>query len=171
MNIFDQLEMIRATEREDRYSKNLYDWLRKVRSKHWSAPQVFIRIGEELCQADAYDPSRTQCPAIYIGDVFDGDLIGSRLSEILSQGRKAQTWCYSGFGESPALENITENFWSRYITDGKCALDPEHRLYRDRERYETRDSHRTCRWCGREEQRHIELQLRRKEVWAPAAHA
>ena len=157
------IRAIRPTQgRADRFSQNLYRWLR--RHPHYT--QVFFRRGNasSLGAPDtAYDPERTQASQIYVGLVDDGDLLGSRLSEILVDGAKTQTWCYPGF----PCDEITEAFWAGYKAIGKCAIDPEHRLYADKERYRGDDTARVCCWCGRHEEAFTEARVVRQTVWLP----
>lgn len=166
MDIYQHLKTIRTTRREDKYSANLYRWLVKSHRKHWTAPNVFIQLGHDICQVESFNPDQTQAPAIYLGMPDNGDLFGSHLSRILTMGAKAETACYTGFALPHRAIDITQDFWERYLLLGKCAIDPEHTLYGS-ERYDTSNKHRQCRWCGRKEASHIEKQIVSKTVWLP----
>lgn len=83
----------------------------------------------------------------WLGFWMSGDFIGVRLIEVLCNGLRAR------LGVQMLLLNglvELENFWERYRTVGRCAIDPEHGLHfaGDDNRWSVKADKRTCVWCG-----------------------
>ncbi len=159
MDINVLLDQIQANDkRKDRYSLNLYRFLRKKPHYH----QVFLHCG--IAGQEHWDPERTLVPAIFVGLGDAPFILGARLSEIICKGGSTQTAAHALFDH---CVEITDAFWARYIEIGKCAIDPEHTLYADSDRYAEVEETRRCRWCGRIEHVQEELQMQRRRVWVP----
>ena len=150
----DILPKIKASSKTDRYSQNLMAWVRKQREC-----ELFVAIATS--EGQQYDPSKTQASRLYVGRHRideEGFLFGSRLSQILCNGAKTETFAFV-----PGMKFVVvPDWWAGYISGGKCFIDPEHTLYYDRERWEETDKaggkHRHCVWCGNFEQyEHTEM--------------
>ena len=121
-----------------KYSPNLYRWLKQ--RPHWSEVDVFQTTADTLILG----PKGT----LIIGFVDVRDFWGNQLMHVLCEGVKAGSWCY--LGAASHVEKI-EGFWDRYITDGRCAIDPEHQVtfLNDDTRWQVRGNTRSCLWCGK----------------------
>jgi len=152
-----------STSQADRFSLNLWRWVRKAcRGNSKGQLHLFVAIATK--DAGSFDPTRTQASSLYIGlgNLDEGWLHGSRLSEILCTGVKA-----SGYAYPPRMKfEIIADWWERYIVGGKCFIDPAHTLYFDRERWqESADGkERTCLWCGKHKQ-HLHAEMVEKTDW------
>ena len=139
------LDAINPAIQGDKYSENLYKWLKK----HWNYP-VFVAFSRVCAisgnQLDC-DPNLTQTQNIMLGfgDMEDGWVHGSRLSEIICQGTKAKSWAFG-----PKYQFVPLPDWiEAYKEKGKCFIDPEHRLYT--EFWHEEGEQRSCKWCDRKE--------------------
>lgn len=151
----DLLPKIKATSRSDRFSLNLMKWVRK----HQDYP-LFVAYTPICCitgqHLPEFNPDKTCASQLYIGlgNMDDGWLHGSRLSEIICNGTAATSFAYP-----PRMNfQIIDHWWGLYLAKGKCAIDPEHSLYYDRERWEEQGNSRLCLWCGefrQEKQTHL----------------
>lgn len=151
------LPLIKAAGRADRYSENLWKWARKYRDR-----RLFVAFSEK--DGHTFDETKTLASRLYIGfhRLDDGWLHGSRLSEILCQGSKAESWAY----QPGMLFKEIPNWWDKYMEHGKCFIDPEHCLYLDAARWLVQGNVRTCLWCGNFQQReHVEMVAQRD--WRP----
>lgn len=125
-------------EMHERFSPNLFAWVNR-----WFRNRS--RASEPL---EAFVDKRDG--RIYLGYLFDGDVIGSCMREILTHDSgRAEVWSIAY-----PLER-DEGFWPRYLNFGRCAVDPRHVMYF--QNAENRYSHsvaggeesvRTCTWCG-----------------------
>ena len=157
----DLLPHVQASDRADRYSLNLWRWLRKHR-KH----PLFVAISTR--ERGPYDPKRTQPGDIYIGlgDLDQGWLHGARLSEILCSGTKASEWAFP-----PAYKfELIPYWWQGYIAGGKCFIDPEHLLYFDKERWDEAPDgkERACIWCCNHQQ-YLHTTMIPRTAWSNTA--
>lgn len=131
-------------KRHSKYSANLYKWLKQSRNVAFNRTRVFL-LPDDDGQYISWKPRQ-----ILIGSLYDGCVGGRRLSDILcgSRGVFSNTYCYP-----PAFKfiDITDEFWSEYIRDGRCAIDRSHIGFfsRDESRYQHAGSTRKCRWCGK----------------------
>lgn len=143
------MPLIKAAGRTDRFSENLWKWVRKYRDR-----PLFVAFSEK--DGRTYDEAKTLASRLYIGfhRLDDGWLHGSRLIEILCNGAAAESWAYQ-----PAMQfREIPGWWDKYIEHGKCFIDPEHYLYLDNARWIVEGDVRTCIWCGKYQQReHIEM--------------
>jgi hypothetical protein len=118
-----------------KYSPNLHRWLTMRSKKHraWTS-RVYC------------DESGT----LWIGMLDLGDLIGARLMNVLCYGTKAESCCWVN------LRGLVEvaDFWPRYVRDGRCAIDPEHKghFVGDDTRWTKDGDTRECLWCGKAQQ-------------------
>ncbi len=100
---------------------------------------------------------------LMLGYEYDGDFIGSIAMQVLCNGKKAERYSYPG-----STEMITD-FWDRYLSVGRCAIDPEHSQHFIGDRYRYTDEVRVCLWCGIQHKkiltpRQIQVQ---DESWIP----
>ena len=154
------LPQIKATGKADRYSENLMKWVKKYKNT-----PLFVAMSTS--DGQSYDPEKTQASRLYVGKHRideEGFLFGSRLSSILCEGAKAETFAFV-----PGMKFVViEGWWEKYIIGGKCFIDPEHRLYYDRERWEETESSngklRHCVWCGDYEQ-YVHIEQVPKKSW------
>ena len=118
-----------------KYSPNLHRWLTMRNKKHhaWTS-RVY----------------RDQGGMLWIGMLDLGDLIGARLMNVLCYGTKAESFCYVGMR---SLVEVSD-FWPRYVADGRCAIDTEHRksFVGDDTRWTQDGDTRACLWCGKAKQ-------------------
>jgi hypothetical protein len=136
-----------------KYSPNLYKWIRKNFSKDRQPIVV------------------TNQPDRYIGLLReDGYMSGARLNAVLAEGVLKTVWALHPDHHSRRA-GVDETFWERYIQDGRCAIDPEHQVgfVGDDTRWKYDGKVRECQWCGH----HVQVQLDWTEVvnhsdWVPA---
>ena len=126
------------------FSPNLYAWLKK---------HYYGKKARERRQVSPQVPEvfRTKEGVLYVGYVFDGDLVGSRLNTILCSGTRAQVFCLGG-GRSPkqTFKRIV-NFWPKYTKLGRCHIDPKHTSHfidKRWDRWGAGAKRRVCLWCG-----------------------
>lgn len=135
-----------------KFSPNLYKFLSSKRQ------QASLRLQRVYVDQDKH---------LWLG-YFDDDLfIGARLMQVLCNGAKTQTLAYVRMKE---LVEVPD-FWAKYQAVGRCAIDPEHRMYfvGDEMRWSVQGDHRSCLWCGHGHQRQVQQvteQVRSK--WVPA---
>jgi len=148
--IIQQLIKHRPSGRADKYSLNLHRWLYNKNNSGAIIITEAFRLKENPTDTHlGYETWTT-----FMSNVLD----------IISVGWRAKSYFYN---DGIAFEQIP-NFWQNYHKDGKCYLDPEHKLYPDNERWEMiDDDHRRCRWCGREEklERYEEVVQRQRWKW------
>lgn len=164
--LVERLVSMRPSGRADKFSLNLFKFLKKHGSNYWEvcfSPWNCITGEDDV----VYSEFETIAPNLYIGFLDeDGYFMGARLSEIICNGAKTKTWAHS-----PSKKFVpVPDFWVRYSEYGKCAIDPEHKLYFAKERYTQNGTLRSCDWCGRiERSRTIEKTVT-NTVWelAPA---
>jgi hypothetical protein len=143
------------------FSPNLYEWMKK--NAHFykdgaGTPHGVWRVKAGMAR-DAFHEG-----ALMLGMAGDqGDFLGSRLMNVLCEGRKAATWCYPGL--LARLEPLAD-FWSTYLRVGRCAIDPDHSIHYLDERWAHRsETQRVCVWCGLVQNRHVFSQLVEREDW------
>lgn len=122
-------------KRGAKYSPNLHKWLTYRTKNHrtWTS-RVYRDIDGVL----------------WIGKLDLGHLIGARLIGVLCNGRKEESYCFVNL---KGLVEV-EDFWSRYVADGRCAIDTEHAQYfiGDDTRWTVDGDSRACLWCGKANQ-------------------
>lgn len=103
----------------------------------------------------------------FLGFIDDTDqLIGARLSQVLSMGRKVSVVSYYSLG---ALVERTA-FWAEYLADGRCAIDRAHVMpyVGSDTRWHTAGDCRSCTWCNKVTQklrRWTETKVVEHEAW------
>jgi hypothetical protein len=138
----------------EKYSPNLHEFLLKHPSQARMA-RVFLD-GEGTA---------------YIGFIDDTDqLIGARLSQVLSMGRKTTLGSYY----MPRDWTEHASFWAEYIADGRCAIDREHVVpyIGSDTRWRTTGDCRQCLWCNQVTQklrRWTETKVVEREAWETAS--
>lgn len=129
------------------YSDNLVKWLKK--RKDWPLEAAFLHWSNIDGSHVEMKPEATQPQQILLGigpDREDKWFHGARLSEILCSGAKANVFAFPPRFETTPLPD----WFGGYIKGGKCFIDPEHRWYGDRDRWQLSDdgNSRVCLWCG-----------------------
>lgn len=129
------------------HSKNFSRWINH-HSRRYRSASLFAAYSE-YSHVDGSnvprDLTKTQCSHIYIGfgDLDQGYLHGSRLSEIICNGSKAGIWAFP-----PAYRFQTMPGWmDAYNEQGLCWLDPEHLFYPERLIRQS-DGNSLCQICG-----------------------
>ncbi len=120
-----------SPKKHERYSPNLYAWLTgKDERRHAGDHRVW------KCK-DGH---------LWIGWIFEGELIGTMLNRVLCNGRREKTMCY------PASLKLKEvkGFWKRYMEIGRCAIDTAHTtpFLNSSSRWLVDGDSRCCQWCG-----------------------
>lgn len=143
-----------------KYSKNLYNWLRRRQRERPDFPDEKILLPVFRCEENKI---------LWIGDLEEGWLHGCRLMSILCNGTKAQAFAYRVEAHMKELHLIPD-FWEQYFADGRCAIDREHQMFfiGDESRWKVDGSIRDCLWCGK----HRQLLVRWEETvcrekWKP----
>ncbi len=137
----------------EKFSPNLHAWV-----KRW-----FKKSSEQ----EPIDAFRTASDGFeYVGYLFDGDVIGSCVRDILHRDHgKAEIYSCAF-----RLERYPD-FWPRYLKVGRCALDPDHRqsFLNAKGRYllEGEDA-RVCTWCGYRQRRETIVVQKTYKRWVEA---
>ena len=142
-----ELEAIRPAEkgRADFFSWGLYDWLVK-------RPDHFRIFRGTWNNGNGHDPEN---PVMYIGKRdIDGEIFGALLRRVCSTGRNPESHWYSAQHHVDEWEDITEEFYQRYMENGVCAIhkDLVHKWL------ESDDGKtRTCQYCKKQETKHVKI--------------
>ena len=142
-----------SPENGDKYSPNLFQWLRK------NAGGVFdIQVVTRLDRPATHHPLRR----LYVGFFYDGDFNGVALMRVLAEGRLAQSLCHTASVFEPLPD-----FWERYKAVGRCAIDVAHDMdfLNAESRFQTCGDARTCNWCGAKQHLEREEITRVRETW------
>lgn len=158
----EYLKKIRPKESgvSDKYSWNIYRFLRKYRNwdikvldtKEWG------RIFSFSIHPDNGEKSNLECG-------YSGRSIQAILT--LNWNQSLETYFYL----SPCKEyqDITEDFFKKYLLIGRCIFDPDHSWYHDSKiRYtQVTKNSRRCNWCGEYFKRVIvkKAKITREENW------
>ena len=125
------------------YSPNLHAWVKK--NTH-----IFGDGGtpDTVWKLRAGAPSDLPEGTLYIGHKDGGLFSGARLNMVLCYGAKQQRVAYVD-----VARHVTpvEDFWQQYKILGRCAIDPEHKIYFLGDRWSERGDARTCLWCGHQQ--------------------
>ena len=118
-----------------KYSPNLHKWLTMRNRKHHAWTSRVYRDADGV---------------LYIGMMDDGDMLGARLMNVLCYGTKSESWCFTKTADMVEVAD----FWPRYIAEGRCAIDPEHKVHfvGDDARWTVEGDTRACLWCGKAQQ-------------------
>ncbi len=134
-------------KRGDKYSPNLFRFLKKHRSLAqygwvWKDPEGMR----------------------WLGYIHDGDFIGCRLmSALCGWGDVA---CYPQVQFVASLD-VVKDFWPQYVAIGRCAIDPAHTeaFLSAENRFADRGDTRTCNWCGTQQYRQTKKRTVIETVW------
>lgn len=113
----------------DKYSPNLFKWLRGG----------WLKDDRRLCRVFVDVDG-----LLWIGYEDDGFYRACILMAVLCNGTKEKLRLYSSL---VPFVKVTD-FWSRYVRDGRCAIDQDHtRQFIDDKRWLVTGDHRECQWC------------------------
>jgi hypothetical protein len=147
------------------FSHNLYRWM-KTRGHAYSdggVAETVYRVLPGSRLAKEFGAGTLMIGCAYDQYEGDTDFSGSLLINVLCNGSKATRYCY--LGAVPSVE-IVEGFWDRYLTVGRCAIDPEHKEhFQGSERYSVSGDVRTCLWCGEQHQKTVTPRTVFDESW------
>ena len=150
--------------KSDKYSWNLYKWVKKkgFYPKVWFDTENRLN-GEKL----EFDKENFPTYQLWIGGSDKEGLwfYGSSLRSILSP--RCKEWA------NPWMANkhidITDWFWNEYIKIGRCIWDKSHDGWLENadERFAYVGNTRKCKWCGKWQAKEIikETTISRYDVW------
>ncbi len=147
------------------FSPNLYRWMRKVAHfyRDGGVAEGVYRVKSKTKTAKAFGAGTLLIGFPINGYPGDTDFSGTRLMAALCQGAKAERLCFAGI--TPDLE-VVDGFWDRYLTIGRCAIDPEHQEhFIGGDRYRMNGETRICLWCGTIHQRKLTPRTVMDESW------
>lgn len=151
------LPLIKAKGKGDRFSENLVKWVKRWDKTRGNRPLsvTFLHWSNIDGSHVEYLPGTTQPNHILIGDGDNEEwFYGCKLSQIIGGGRGSS----DVFAYPPKMTKTPLPDWFQgYIKGGKCFIDPEHRLYYDKERWQVSEdgNTRNCLWCGEVAQQKI----------------
>jgi hypothetical protein len=146
----DLLPLVKAKSKGDRFSENFMKWVRRWSKERPSSEleAVFLHWSNLDGSHVDYVPGTTQPSNILIGrSDNEGWFYGQRLSSIIGGKNGPDVFAFP-----PSMATTPLPDWLQgYIEGGKCFIDPEHRLYADRERWQVSKNGKTrdCLWCGK----------------------
>ena len=131
----------------EKYSPNLYKWLKKRDESNRQKYRVYKKDDGVL----------------YIGEILDGGLSGTRLITVLCLGSKAEELFFCDKNQYKEVVG----FWENYIRIGRCAIDPEHREYFScaGSRFIESNECRVCNWCGQKQKKVITTRVIQDVSW------
>lgn len=141
------------------YRRALKNGRERVYLMAWNAMYGYQKPDIEKLKADAM-----QSDMIAFGRLSDdGWFSGKRLSEVCRDGAPTSDWAYPPAYHTSEWIDITDWFWSEYITKGRCRF-----IYRTHTFQKINRNSRKCTHCGTHQHRTIvtEKTIRRNEVWA-----
>jgi hypothetical protein len=146
MHVRPALAQLNPT-RAPSYSRNLYRWLKEFGRESTGTEQDLVyRVADGTQLAKRYGTGELMIGSPFSDNPSDPDFFGARVSIVLSEGEKAERWCYPGVISDLIL---VPDFWGNYMRVGRCAIDPAHELtFSGLDRFDEHDNTRTCRWCG-----------------------
>jgi len=147
------------------FSPNLYRWMRETAHfyRDGGVSETVYRVVPNTRAAESFGAGTLLIGYPINGYPGDTDFSGVRLMAVLCQGVKADRWCLAGI--APDLE-LVEGFWDRYLSVGRCAVDPEHQEhFIGGERYRIDADARTCLWCGATQHRVLTPRTVMDESW------
>lgn len=146
--------------RSDKYSWNLYRWLRKQSKDRW-----WPHIG-------VYRPPATEpCRRLIVGyrpPSEGGWIYGSYMNSVLCSGTK-EIYAFAPPTLLATYDDITAEFWADYLRIGRCIFDPNHTwgMIGDEARFSSLSpSKRRCNWCGATMHRHTRREVKTVETWS-----
>ena len=143
-----------------RSSPNL-DRYRRDR-RHVNFLNVYVKQGDDW---------RTSKDVVYLGEVYDGFLMGTQLNRILVGDM--QLWSYMESHINPnELVDVTAEFWALYDEIGRCAFDANHKQHfqSSDDRYTENGDERTCNWCGVRQIKKSRERVITDEWWEVVVH-
>lgn len=118
--------------RDEKFSQNLHAFIKNgTQGRMLKYGRVFRGANDEM----------------YFGYFTDSfTFIGARLNQVLTYGKKVETFCFAGLGELVEVNG----FWESYKRIGRCAIDVEHDMHflNARNRWAITGNRRSCNWCG-----------------------
>lgn len=147
-------------KRNPKYSKNLYNWLRRREKEHPTFPIERILLPVFRCEENKI---------LWIGHLDEEWLHGCKLMSILCNGA-SQKDCVYKVGYHMKELNLIPDFWEQYLADGRCAIDRKHQMsfIGDESRWKVDGSIRDCLWCGNHRQELVQWEeIVRKQEWKP----
>ena len=138
-----------------KYSPNLHAWVRR----NWGDSGLNIAVTSGLGVGT------------YIGVLHgDGWMSGTQLNAVLCNGAKEKVWALQP-NHHGVRSGVDETFWARYVSDGRCAIDPDHQTYfvGHETRWKVTGGVRECLWCGHHVQVLLDwTEVVHKSAWVPA---
>lgn len=136
--------------RGSKFSPNLYRWLQRDLRKYGALvlPGVFT----------------AKDGVLWIGRWDDDYFVGVRLMEVMCSGLEARKFAHRNLDVA-----VVGNFWARYASVGRCAIDAHHQevFVGDELRWQTDGARRSCLWCRACVQtREIRTEQRQIETWS-----
>lgn len=157
----------------DKYSTNLYKFVKKKRFAHvyfnkkscWDGKELKLNWNEIL-------PSQIFIGSNMIDEFYEdiniGCFIGKSLARIISGNKLYDCGAYCGFGgfyPKRDFIDITEEFWKRYIKIGRCLfLNHDAWCIGQDKRFTYVNNTRKCNWCGKWQKKQIEKETEIKRV-------
>lgn len=148
----------------DKYSSNLYKFIKKYKNKYTKV--FFHPISNWDGSEVKLDMNNLDGSQVYIGEISDEDMTGKSLMNILTGQKIYTVHCYYNIKND--LINITDEFWDKYVDVGRCLFIGHNGWYQDD--CNTRftyldDKTRKCNWCEKIQHKRIEEMVRKKEIW------
>lgn len=157
-----------------KYSPLLYKWL--VSKRFINARSVF-QSGSFVDRSVFSEQWRPR--EIIIGTNYKDGFVGGRnLGDIIcgERGVKSVGYAYSVIGFN--LRDITDEFWSAYERDGRCAWDHSHSIPMVGDESRWIDiggvNRRECQWCGKVFEAHKKIdqsiEFKERVIWNEYKH-
>lgn len=166
--------------KSDKYSCQLYEFLRRHQQRFNGLPNVYYiqtqdRWNSELERTEQvevlFDKQNFSRAHIWVGNIDgEGWYYGNKLSCIIGESKEKYTIFASLWYTDRTVIDITDWFWNEYLKVGRCIWDKSHNTWLmnddDRFTYINKNSRR-CNWCGQWQHREIEkrVKLERKSLW------
>lgn len=140
--------------KSDFFSWQLYKW---IRSKPYHN-QVWLGTWNSI------EGVNKRHQSLYIGFMDNFWFHGRQIRNLCRYGQDLQSYAYGPGHDTQNWECITDEWWSKYMREGVCAIhgDLVHSWIKI-------NSHaRKCAYCGKHEHREVYTQRHyvRKELWA-----
>ena len=140
-----------------KFSPNLYKFLASGKNPSASQYQVF----------------KDENGTLWIGrlDAEEGWFTGCRLMQALTIGSAATNGSF-GLKQFKSF-TLIEDFWQKYLEDGRCAIDPAHVVhFIDETRWSCKKGTRECLWCGKSRQKQETYKVTETRTrWVPIQKA
>ena len=152
-----------------KYSKNLYNWLRRRQRERPDFPDEKILLPVFRCENGMLWIGSVEENLFHFDCISKAWFIGCMLIEILCNGA-SQKDCAYRVGYHMKELHLIPDFWEQYLADGRCAIDREHQMsfIGDESRWKVDGSIRDCLWCGKHRQSLVKWEeIVCKEEWKP----